>query len=88
MKTKKYIFCLARACGRRPGYEVCGGLEQFGPRFKWLDVDGKHGMVEGSGSSSTVRARLRDTRDLHSAAGLVSAGVLGFIARQRLYLDD
>mmetsp|Transcript_8425 Transcript_8425/g.25989 ORF Transcript_8425/g.25989 Transcript_8425/m.25989 type:complete len:265 (+) Transcript_8425:238-1032(+) len=73
---------------RRPGYEVVGDLDQFGPRFKWLNVDGGYELIEGNGSSTAVRNRLRSTKDVYSVAGLVPSGVLGYIHRQNLYVHD
>ncbi|KAJ1456133.1 hypothetical protein M885DRAFT_587386 [Pelagophyceae sp. CCMP2097] len=72
----------------RPGFDVEGPLEQFGPRFRWLDVDAGFDMVEGNGSSTEVRKRLKASGDLNAAAGLVPLAILGYIKRQRLYLDD
>lgn len=73
---------------KRPGYNVEGELSQFGPRFKYLDVDGGFQIIEGNGSSTAVRTRLRTTKDIYSIAGLVPSGVLGYIKRQNLYVDD
>mmetsp|Transcript_15748 Transcript_15748/g.49293 ORF Transcript_15748/g.49293 Transcript_15748/m.49293 type:complete len:241 (+) Transcript_15748:211-933(+) len=73
---------------QRPGYDVQGDLHQFGPRLKYLNVDGGFEIIEGNGSSTAVRTRLRATKDIYSIAGLVPSGVLGYIKRQRLYVDD
>ena len=73
---------------RRPGYVVKGNLETFGPRFKYLNVDGGYELIEGNGSSTEVRQRLRSTKDVYSVAGLVPSGVLGYIKRQNLYVHD
>lgn len=73
---------------QRPGYPVEGDLSQFGPRFKYVNVDGGFEIIEGNGSSTAVRTRLRATRDIYSIAGLVPSGVLGYIKRQNLYVDD
>jgi len=70
----------------RPGFSVFGELGDYGPRFAYLDVDG--GFVEGSGSSTEVRRRLRSTKDWDAAAGLVPPAVLNYIARHGLYVDD
>mmetsp|Transcript_36225 Transcript_36225/g.116021 ORF Transcript_36225/g.116021 Transcript_36225/m.116021 type:complete len:277 (-) Transcript_36225:329-1159(-) len=72
---------------RRPGYNVVGDLDQFGPRFKWLNVDGGYELIEGNGSSTAVRNRLKSTKDVYSVAGLVPSGVLGYIRRQHLYTE-
>ena len=73
---------------KRPGYPPYGELADYGPRFKYLDVDGDEEMIEGNGSSTAVRTRLKKTRDLDSVAGLVPAGVLAYIYRHHLYFDD
>lgn len=73
---------------KRPGHPAHGELADYGPRFKYLDVDGDEAMIEGNGSSSAVRHRLKKTQDLHSVAGLVPAGVLNYIHRHKLYFKD
>jgi len=73
---------------KRPGHPAHGELSDYGPRFSYLDVDGdEDAFVEGGGSSTTVRQRLRATGDLDAVAGLVPAGVLAFINRHRLYFE-
>mmetsp|Transcript_17477 Transcript_17477/g.22774 ORF Transcript_17477/g.22774 Transcript_17477/m.22774 type:complete len:232 (-) Transcript_17477:462-1157(-) len=73
---------------RRPGYDIQGELTQFGPRFKWLNVDSGYELIEGNGSSTAVRNRLKTTKDVYSVAGLVPSGVLGYIRRENLYVND
>lgn len=73
---------------KRPGFPPHGDLSDYGPRFSYLDVDGDEEMIEGNGSSTAVRNRLKKTGDLDSAAGLVPAGVLAYIYRHHLYFDD
>ena len=73
---------------KRPGFPPHGELSDYGPRFSYLDVDGDEEMIEGNGSSTAVRNRLKKTGDLDSAAGLVPAGVLAYIYRHHLYFDD
>ena len=73
---------------KRPGHPAHGALADYGPRFRYLDVDGDEEMIEGNGSSTAVRRRLKKTQDLRSVAGLVPAGVLNYIHRHRLYVND
>lgn len=73
---------------KRPDKPAHGKLSDYGPRFRYLDVDDGEDMIEGNGSSTAVRSRLRKTRDINAVAGLVPQGVLAFIKRHNLYLAD
>ena len=72
---------------KRPGHPAYGELEDYGPRFSYLDVDGDSTkFIEGAGSSTDVRNCLKDTHDYDAVAGLVPAAVLAFMRRHRLYI--
>jgi len=80
---------------RRPGYSVDptpedpSGLQQFGPRLKWLTMPPGTSFVQGTLSSSEVRKRIASDTAKHKPYygidGLIPTGVLSYILRNQLY---
>lgn len=81
----------------RPGYDVKGGLEGFGPRLKWLRMPENVTFIEGNLSSTEVRRRSQINgiagsctvdRGLFMIEGLVPPGVIAYIARKGIYRSE
>ena len=77
---------------RRPGYDV-DDLQQYGPRFTWMDLPHGFKLVESTASSTEIRKRAAqswsaeaaNSTALSSLDGLVAPGVHAYILRHKLY---
>merc|ERR1739848_114691 len=83
---------------KRPGYDVKGGLEQFGSRLMWMEMPSGMSFTEGNLSSTEIRKRnaMKVGRGaqcvfpdgLQHIDGLVDRSVLSFIKRHHLYMVE
>eukprot|EP00929_Paragymnodinium_shiwhaense_P032592 TRINITY_DN18038_c0_g1_i1.p1 TRINITY_DN18038_c0_g1~~TRINITY_DN18038_c0_g1_i1.p1 ORF type:complete len:623 (-),score=124.44 TRINITY_DN18038_c0_g1_i1:183-1949(-) len=86
---------------KRAGYDVPptpddpSGLKKFGPRLRWLQMQGGATFVEGNLSSTEIRKRTQIASRIRSAVegkhlnlidGLVPPAVLGYILKEGFYL--